>query len=228
MDKLSYLARINVLQELPRSVLMEIDRRAPMVTATKGSLIMHPGDPRPVLYLLKQGRVRLYKLNAEGKQFTSAILGQGNIFGEIGAFSTGTRDVYAEAMEDCLVCALSRADVEHLLLEHPRLALRILEVTSSRLREAEDLMGQLALGDIRSRLLFLLLKLSMSFGKREGEWIRVQADLTHQELANMIGATRESVSATLAALNREGVVRTGRKELWVHRERAEALLNSES
>lgn len=224
MDKLSYLARINMLDELPMSVLQEVDRMAPMVTARKGTLIMSPTDPRPVLYMLKHGRVRLYKLSPEGKQFTLALLGEGNIFGETGTFSTGTWDAYAEALDDCLICALSKVDVEQLVQQHPRLALRVLQVVSGRLREAEELMGQLALGDVRSRLLFLLLKLSASFGVDEDGWTRVQVDLTHQDLANMIGVTRETVTFTLAALGREGAVRTGRKELWVQRQRASELL----
>lgn len=223
MDKLSYLARINVLVELPPAVLEEVGRRAPMVTAPKGTVIMDPNDPRPLLYLLKQGRVRLFRLSPEGKQFTSALLGEGNIFGETGTFSIGTWDLFAEALEDCVICVLSKSDVEQLVQQYPRLALRVLEVVSGRLKEAEDFMGQLALGDARSRLLFLLLKLTASFGAPEGEWTRVQVDLTHQDLANMIGATRETVSVTLAALAREGMVRTGRKELWVQRERAAEL-----
>lgn len=166
MDKLSYLARVNVLEELPAAVLEEVGRRAPMVTAQKGTLIMDPTDPRPLLYLLKKGRVRLFKLSPDGKQFTSALLGDGNIFGETGTFSTGTWDVYAEALEDCVICVLSKSDVEQLVQQYPRLALRVLEVVSGRLKEAEDLMGHLALGNARSRLLFLLLKLTATFGRR--------------------------------------------------------------
>lgn len=86
-DKLWYLSQINVFEALPRPSLEEIERLAPMHTAAKGTLILTPDNRPEVLYLLKRGRVRLYKVGPNGKQFTLGILGDGNIFGEIEAFS---------------------------------------------------------------------------------------------------------------------------------------------
>lgn len=227
MDKLSLLARINVMDELPDEVLEEIGRSAPMVTAARGRVFVDPSEPRQVLYLLKQGKVRLYRISPEGKQFTVALLGDGNIFGETGTFSTGTHDAYAEALEDSIICVLHRDDAQRLLERYPRLALRLLEVVSGRLREAEELMSHMAMGDARSRVLYLLHKLSLSFGAQpEDGWVRITIPLTHQEIANMVGATRETVSVTLSGLERDELVRGGRREIWVHPGRVSEQLNS--
>lgn len=228
MDKLGYLSRINIMDVLPQEALMEVDRVAPMNLVAKGTTIMEPAQRSEVLYLLKEGRVRIYKMNAEGKQFTTALLGPGNIFGEVGNFSTGTHGAYAEAIDDTMLCLLRKPDVERFMQQHPQLAVRMVEVLSAQLRQVHELLEHLAMGDVRSRLLYLLLRLAAEFGAdSDGPWTLISADLTHQDLAAMIGATRETVSATLAVLAREDIVRTGRKELRVNREQARAELESQ-
>lgn len=226
MDKLGYLSRINIMDVLPMETLKEVDRDAPMNVVRKGTLIMEPGQRSDVLFLLKEGRVRIYKISAEGKEFTLAMLGPGNIFGEIGSISTGTEGAYAEALDDAVLCLWRKPDAERIMQKHPQLALRVMEVLSSRLKQMQELMGYLVLGDVRTRLLYLLLRLAAEFGAEDdGPCTLISADLTHQDLASMIGATRETVSATLAALSREEVVRTGRKEIWVHRSKAKSELD---
>lgn len=89
---------------------------------------------------------------------------------------------------------------------HPQLALRVVDVLSNRLKQVHELLGYIAMDDIRSKLLYLLLRLAAEFGAEDqGDWTLISADLTHQDLATMIGATRETVSTTLAALSREGI-----------------------
>jgi CRP-like cAMP-binding protein len=218
VDKLGFLSRINIMEVLPPEALEEVARVAPMNMVKKGTSIMEPGQRPDVLYLLKEGKVRVFKLNADGKQFTTALLGPGNIFGEVRSFSTGTEDSYAEATDDAMLCLLKQSDVERLMQQYPQLALRVVNLLSTRLRQAHELLGYIAMGDIRSKLLYLLLRLAAEFGAEDqGDWTLISADLTHQDLAAMIGATRETVSSTLAALSREEIVRTGRKEIWVNR-----------
>jgi CRP-like cAMP-binding protein len=214
------------MEVLPPAALQEVDRMAPMNVARKGTLIMEPGTPREVLYLLKEGRVRIYRMNPEGRQLTTALLGSGNVFGEVGSLSTGTHGAFAEAVEETILCLLRRPDVERLLQNHPQLSLRLIELLSEQLRQTQELMGYLALEDVRSRLLYLLVRLAAEFGT-EGEkpWQLIRADLTHQDLASMIGSSRETVSNMISALAREGLVRTGRKEIWINREAARGELD---
>jgi CRP/FNR family transcriptional regulator len=210
---------------LPKEALMEVERMAPMNVVHKGTLIMEPERGNDVLYLLKEGRVRIYKISPEGKEFTLALLGPGNIFGEAANFSIGTKGSYAEALDDTLLCLMRKPDVEKLMQQHPHLAMRVLEVLSSRLTQVQELLEHMAMGDVRSRLLHLLLRLSAEFGaEHDGQWTLISADLTHQDLASMIGATRETVSTTLAALGRDDLVRTGRKEIRVQIQRAKMEL----
>lgn len=227
MDKLWYLSQINVFQDLPRSDLKVIGKMAPMSSVDKGTVISSPMDDHKVLYLLKKGRVRLYKINPEGKQFTLGILGDGNVFGEIETLSTGTRNAYVEAIEDTLLCILRKDDLEKLLQGHPDLAIKFLHVLTERLREAEEFLETLALGNVTTRLIYLLCKLAEHFSIRRGDFAQLELNLTHQELAEMVGSTRETVTVTLSHLSQEGIVRLRRRRVLINMEKARSFLDRE-
>ncbi|PTX64717.1 CRP/FNR family transcriptional regulator [Melghirimyces profundicolus] len=229
MNKLWYLSQINLMEELPLEDLKEIDRMAPMSKTPKGTIISSPEEPQPALYLLKKGKVRLYKLNREGKEFTLGILGDGNIFGEVETFSTGTRDTYVQAMEETLLCVLNKKDLEEFMKERPSLAIKLIGILTERLREAEEMLENLAYGSVQKRLLYLLSKLVHNFGNRKGVYWELDLRLSHQDLAAMIGATRETVSATLSELTRQGVIAKGRnkRDLRIHLEKMQSVMNRE-
>ncbi len=227
MNKVWYLSQINLLEELPMEDLQMIDAMAPMSTVKRGTMIITPEQNNNNLYLLKQGKVRLYKMNEEGKQLTLGLLGKGNIFGETETFSTGSGSAYVEAMDDALVCILGKQDFENLLTKRPQVALKLVNILTQRLRESEEMLENLAFRDVRYRLLYLLVKLAKRFGETQsdsGPFLKLDLTLSHQELANMIGATRESVSVALSQLSKEDIVRTGRKEIALDIEKAELLL----
>lgn len=228
MDKLWYLSRISIFEALPQEDLMELDRMAPMThfnALPKGTLIQSPDTYRDGLFFIKEGKLRLYKINAEGKQFTVGIMGKGNMFGEIDTFSFGTNGLYIETMEETLICSVPKERFENFLEKRPQLAMKFLTELSNMLRERDELLEKLALGDVRERILHLLLKLSERFGAIEDNGlVKIDLALTHQEVANMIGATRESVTMILNELTKEHIIRTGRKSISVHQNKAKDCL----
>jgi len=197
-----------------------------MVTVPRGSLILRPGDEAWALYLLKRGRVRIYKLYPDGRELTLAILGDGNVFGVTELAAQDSLDIYAEAMDDVLLCTMRRADVESLLRRHPEVAMRLIGLLSQRVHALEALVASLAHEDVRRRLLRLLLELSEDFGVADGEFTRVDVALSHEELATMVGSTRETVTATLSRLAQEGIVRTGRRAIALDRQAAQRALEN--
>jgi CRP-like cAMP-binding protein len=154
------------------------------------------------------------------------VPGPGNVFGELEGLSTGTRHSFAEAVTDVLVCSLREEDLERLMRAYPEVAVRMVRVLSGRLRELEDLLERLALSSARTRVLHLLVKLADSFGVPEGRFTRLDVAVGHQDLADMVGCSRETVTLTLGELARRGVVRTARRRLWVDPSRARRLLQS--
>lgn len=173
MDKLWYLSKISIFDTLPKEDLLEIDRMAPMThfnALPKGTMVQTPDTYREGLYFVKLGKLRIYNINPDGKQFTAGILGPGNMFGEIDSFSFGTNDVYIETMEETLICSVLKDHFENFLSKRPKLALKFLKELSNQLK-------------VRERVIHLLVKLSNQFGKDEGMFRRIELALSHQEMA---------------------------------------------
>lgn len=218
LDKRLYLSQMSIFEVLTPEDLTELDHISPMThfnAIPTGSLIQTPETAKDGLFFVKEGKVRLYRTSLDGKQFTVVILGKGNVFGEIDTFSFGTKGLYIETMEETFICSVSKQDFEAFLADRPLLAMKMLSELSMILKDKDEMLEKLALGDVRDRILHLLLKLSERFGVEDGEHVRIDLPLTHQEVANMVGATREAVSVILKMLMRENVIQTGRKSIAI-------------
>ncbi|TFB24060.1 Crp/Fnr family transcriptional regulator [Filobacillus milosensis] len=206
-SKLMLLSQISLFDELPIDELKIIDEASHMKPIKKGTKILDPLSPVQSLFLLKQGQVRLYRINSEGKEFTVDILFDGNVFGETSTLSLTDDNIYAEAMTDSHLCILGKEEFENFLEKNPKLALKFINILSSRLKETYSMSEKLALGDVRYRILYLLLKLSEKTGKRKDQWQSIEMKLTHLDIANMIGSTRETTSAIISQLKKEGLIK---------------------
>ncbi|PYZ95201.1 cAMP-binding protein [Salipaludibacillus keqinensis] len=213
MDKLSLLSQISLFDELPLEELKVIDNMSEMKPIKKGTMILSPDRPIEALFLLKQGQVRLFRSNQHGKQFTVDVLVDGNIFGETSSLTLTDDQIYAEAMTDSYVCIISKNQFEDFIEKNPKIALKLIKILSSRLKELYSLSEKIALSDVKYRLLYLLLHLSEKTGKRKNEWQSINMKLTHQDLANMIGSTRETTSAAISQIKKEGFIK---KKLLIH------------
>ncbi|MBM7569045.1 Crp/Fnr family transcriptional regulator [Paenibacillus sacheonensis] len=227
LDKRYYLSKMSIFDALTPDDLIELDHISPMThfnAIPKGNIIQKPDNARDGLYFIKEGKVRLYKTTSEGKQFTVVILGKGNVFGEIDTFSFGTKGFYIETMDETLLCSVSKQDFENFLAERPLLAMKMLAELSKILKDKDEMLEKLALGDVRERIVHLLLKLSERFGIEEEGKVRIDLPMTHQDVANMVGATREAVSIILKSLAKDNVIQTGRKTISISQVKAAEIL----
>jgi CRP-like cAMP-binding protein len=207
-SKVDYLSAIEVFQDLTRKEIKEMDRTLTMNTCRSGKLFYIPGDTGEVLFLLKKGRVQLYRLSPDGKKLVVAMLGPGAIFGEMSLVGQGMHNTFAEATEECLLCVMSRADVEHLIASKPQVALRFIEAVGQRLTEAESRLEEAAFKSISARLASLLLRLSEKSGP-------VISGYTHQDLGEMVGTYRETTTQTLNEFKSLGLIEIGRKRIEI-------------
>lgn len=231
MDKMKYLSRINLFHDVDLIELQQMESIVPIAITKKGTLITTPHNNQNRLFFIKQGKVRMYSILSNGKELTMDVLGTGHLFGEISLFSSGSHHLYAEAIEDSIICSIDKNQFEQIILEKPYIALKLINILSSRLKEMEELMEQMAYGTVRSKLLFLLHRLSEKFGVplsdgASSEWIQIGVKVTHQELANMIGSIRETVTEVLNHFISEGIInRTdSRGYFTVHRQRVKEAL----
>lgn len=204
--KLRSLSQIEIFQDLSQREVEEIDRSTTMTTCEPGRVFYAPDEMGEVLFLLKKGRVQLYRLSPEGKKFVVAIMEPGSIFGEMSIVGQGMHNTFAESIEDCTLCVMSRLDVERILLEKPRVALRFMEAMAHRLQETESQLEDLAFKGIPSRLAGLLLKLSDQ---------TLVKGFSHQDLAEMLGTYRETTTQILNEFKSQGWIAIGRKKIEI-------------
>ncbi|WP_017380536.1 Crp/Fnr family transcriptional regulator [Paenisporosarcina sp. TG-14] len=207
MDKLTLLSHINLFEELPMKDIKLIDKSSTMTPVKKGTQILIPEQPLDVLFFLKKGQVRLYRMNSQGKQFTTDILVDGNVFGETESFMLTDQQTYAEAMTDCYLCTMDKGKFEDFIRTTPDVSIKLIQILSNRLKDTYDLSEKIALGDIRYRTLFLLLKMSEKSGQREKEWQTIKMKFTHEDIATMVGSSRESISLLMSKLKKEGLLK---------------------
>jgi CRP/FNR family transcriptional regulator len=172
-----------------------------------GEVLFEQGDDARIVYLVKQGRVRVSRRTAEGKEVTIALLGAGDIFGEEVVFSQVTRTAVATCLEDSLLCMARAADVFGLFLRHPVLALNVAKYLREQLDDALSVTEDVAYLNVTDRLTRLLERLATEHGKRVEDGVLLDVRLTRAEMASLIGSTRETVSVRIASLVRSGRVR---------------------
>lgn len=208
-DKIGYLQMVDIFQDLTEEEIQEIDRATTMSKVRRGRILYIPEDTSEVLFLLKQGRVQLYRISPDGKKLVIATLGPGSVFGEMAFIGQGMHNTFAEATEDGVVCVMSRGDVQRMLLTKPQVALRIFESLGRRLREAEARLEEIAFKGIPARLASLLLQLA------DGEGSDTISGFTHQDLGEQIGTYRETTTQTLNAFKSEGLIEIERKRITI-------------
>ncbi|MBI1297377.1 cyclic nucleotide-binding domain-containing protein [bacterium] len=206
---MKYLSELAVFQDLTAREMEELNRITTMSTVSRGRVFYRPEEPGEVLFILKEGRVQLYRISPEGKKLVITTLGPHTLFGEMALLGTKMHNTFAEAVEDCLICVMSRNDLERLILSKPQVALRILEITGKRLREAEERLESMAFKGIPARLASLLLRLADEQG---GDEVR---GLTHQDLAESVGTYRETATQVLNDLKTQGLIEIGRKRISI-------------
>jgi CRP/FNR family transcriptional regulator, cyclic AMP receptor protein len=208
-EKMRYLSELAVFQDLSPREMQELNRITTMSTVPKGRVFYRPEEPGEVLFILKEGRVQLYRISPEGKKLVITTLGPHTLFGEMALLGTKMHNTFAEAIEDCLICVMSRTDLERLILNKPQVALRILDITGKRLREAEERLENMAFKGIPARLASLLLRLAE---EQDSDEI---AGLTHQDLAESVGTYRETATQVLNDLKSQGYIDIGRKRIKI-------------
>jgi CRP/FNR family cyclic AMP-dependent transcriptional regulator len=208
-NKIRHLSLIDILRDLEQPVLRWLADHTTMITASRGQLIYTPGETREGLFLLKAGSVRLYRLTADGKKLILSTLGPHTVFGDMPLAGQQMYGAYAEAVSDCMICVLGRADLEKLIETRPLVAIRLLEIVGQRLVEAETVIEDFAFKGVPARLATLLVRLSGRDGTDE---VR---GYSHQDFAEMIGSYRETVTATLDDFKGRDLVTVGRRHIQI-------------
>ena len=205
-----FLASVPMFNGLQRDELLKFAELTRERTYPKGSVILFQGDPGDSLYVLRQGRAKVVLIGEDGREVILGVLEPGAHFGELALIDDQPRSAHVIAMEDSQLLILRREDFRRRVEANPSVAWALLTELSRRLRRADQKIGGLVLLDVPGRISRLLLDLSA-----ESSNGMIEKPLTHQTIAQMIGASRETVSRAMKEFQEEGLIRVERRRIAV-------------
>jgi CRP/FNR family cyclic AMP-dependent transcriptional regulator len=202
-ERLWYLKRSELFEQLSAEEITRIESRSRMQTLPRKGLVYLPSDTSDAVFLLTKGRIKLYNLTAEGKETVLAFIEPGEIFGELSLLNPGQREEFAEAMSTSTIVMISGEVIRNLMESRPSLTIQLTRLMGLRRQRIERRLKSLLFRSNRERLVYLLLELAARYGEQAEDGIALSIRLSHQKLSSVIGSTRETVTVLLGELQHE-------------------------
>lgn len=224
---LPYFSQVPMFAALPEETQKRLERIAEQRQYRRRQVVHFADQAGDFIYLLCTGRVKVSRVSEQGREVTLYLIEGNQVFGETGLIAENQPyELMAETLEDSLVAVFRRSDIIAALLESPKAAGEMLKLVSERRSQAESAVADLVFLDVPKRLAKLLLKLYDAHGSKAArQGTLIKAKFTHQELANMIGSTRETTTLILNDFKRQGSIDfTGRKIVVRNRTELEDIL----
>lgn len=201
-----YLRKIPLLEGLSLDRYRELIPEVEVRELQRRQIVYLPGDPGEHIFFIQGGRIKCSKVSRDGKELTLTYVAAGEFFGELCVLDGQPREEMAEAMKNSIITVLPRECIRTLLQTDPAISFRFLRVIGERRKEMETKIEHLVFRDVHSKLASLLLELGREYGKETEDGLQIDQKITHQEMANLIGSTRETISLTLSAFKRKELV----------------------
>ncbi|MGI9455807.1 MAG: Crp/Fnr family transcriptional regulator [Aeoliella sp.] len=214
-EKLWYLKSCELFRQLSPDELGTLELRCRSRLFTRGTPIYLPADQADGVLLMARGRAKICSFTDEGKQAILAFIEPGEIFGELAMLDAGQRDEYAEAVEKSTVILVPSDVMQQLVEQNPHVSLGITKLFGLRRRRIERRLKYLLFRSNRERLVSLLLELAEQYGQQTPGGVGLKIKLSHQDLASVIGSTRETVTVLLGELQTENLLELGRRKIVI-------------
>ena len=212
MDKLSLLQSVPIFSDLSPSDLNKIAERMIQRAYSKGQMILLEDDLGQTFFVIGGGSVKITRLSDDGRDVILAMLGESDFFGEMSLLDGAGRSANVVALESSEVLTLSRNDFLEILQEYPKISISLLEELTQRIRKSDQQIESLSLSDVEQRIGITLIRLSEELGIIKHGNVKINNLPYQQDIANMAGTSRETVSRTFKLLEEKGLVaREGRK-----------------
>lgn len=213
--EVDFLKKVPLFTDLTKEDLKLIDALITDKNYRKGEIIFMEEEPGEALFVIRSGRVKISKTSPDGREQILHILRGGSVFAEVVLFDGGNYPASAETLEDSLIGMLRNKDMENMLKEHSSIAIKMLRLMSIRLRRAQNLIKDLALQDSYGRLAGLLLRFARRQGIKTEKGIVIELTVTRQDLASMVGTTRETVARILSRFKKEGALELSKNQIII-------------
>lgn len=208
------MSEVDIFADLSEAEMAAIAAAAPMRQFAPGELLYSPHQQMETLFILKAGRIRIFRVSPDGRALTTAIITPGTIFGEMMLLGQQMHDNFAEALENVTVCVMSRTDVQHFLLSDARIAARISEILGNRVSQLERRLSDSVFKSVPQRIATTLCLLAKEEQRRplaKG----IQVALTHEQVAALAGTSRETTTKILNEYADQELLRLGRGKITI-------------
>ena len=212
MDKLSLLQSVPIFSDLSPSDLNKIAERMVLRAFTKGQMILLEDDLGQTFFVIGGGSVKITRLSDDGREVILAMLGESDFFGEMSLLDGAGRSANVVALQASEVLTLARNDFLEILQDYPKISISLLEELTQRIRKSDQQIESLSLSDVEQRIGITLIRLAEELGTIKRGSVKIKNLPYQQDIANMAGTSRETVSRTFKLLEEKGLVtREGRK-----------------
>lgn len=208
------MSEVDIFADLDDREMAEIASAAPMRQFAAGELLYSPPQPMERLFILKEGRVRIFRVTADGRALTTAIISPGTVFGEMLLVGQQMHDNFAEALDAVTVCVMSRGDVQRFLLSDARIAARISGILGDRVSQLEQRLSDTLFKSVPQRVARTLCLLAEDDRRRPMSRGTV-VSLTHEQVAALAGTSRETTTKVLNEYADHGLLRLGRGKITI-------------
>ncbi|CUS82609.1 Crp/Fnr family transcriptional regulator [Candidatus Kryptonium thompsonii] len=215
VEDINFLRNVSIFEELPERDLARIASLGTRKIFSKGSVILMEDEIGSALFIIIDGKVKVSRLDETGKEVILSILGPGEVFGEMSLLDGMKRSATVSALTDTEVLIIYRDDFLNLLNKHPQIAISLLKELTQRLRKADMQIKSLSLKDAQGRVGCVLIMLADDFGKMYKGHVIVEGLPTQQDLANMAGTSRETVSRILSKFEKMGLIKIEGRNLII-------------
>jgi CRP/FNR family cyclic AMP-dependent transcriptional regulator len=215
VDSINLLRRVSIFRGLPDTELAVLARNARPQSVPAGLVIVSREESGDALYVIASGRVKVVLYGEGRREIILSILREGDFFGEMSLLDREPRSANVVAVDESRLLALDRDAFQRHLTEHPGVALAVLAELSRRLRRADEVIGNLALLDVYARVARAVRDLARRVGEQVDDGLLVRERPTQQELAGIVGTSRETVSRALNDFSRRGLLEMNGRQLLV-------------
>jgi CRP/FNR family transcriptional regulator len=199
--------KVGIFSNITNDELIDIISMTGHMEYDKDENIFLEGDKSDTLYIINEGKIKLFKITKSGKEQILHILSEGEFFGELNLIKAGEYHFNAKAVTPVRLCTLTNEDMKNIVLKRPEIGLKVLEVVGERLSKLETMVQTLATNDAEARLASLLIQLSEENGKRTSQGIEIKVPVSREDMSNLTGVARETISRKLKKLEDQGIIK---------------------
>lgn len=209
------LARAGIFQGVSPDAVAALVRQLEPVTFRRTEVVFSEGEPGDTLYIITAGKVKIGRKSVDGRDSLITLMGPSDMFGELAIFDPGPRTSTVTALTEVKAVMMSRGVLRSWIADRPEIAEQLLRVLARRLRRTNDNLSDLIFTDVPGRVAKQLLYLAQRFGSRDGTALRVDHELTQEEIAQLVGSSRETVNKALSDFAQRGWIRVQGRSILI-------------